>query len=120
MDQNTSTIAELRAERVDQVSVNLASLDASVDADSPSSSPLPQRLQWAVERSKELFNELESERLVFVLPKMKKLMERANQTNGLDFRDFGEGRGRVIRIFRVGVGDVGEDGISGTARTQRQ
>ncbi|KAF5346933.1 hypothetical protein D9758_010123 [Tetrapyrgos nigripes] len=93
MDQNTSTIAELRAEQVDQISDNLprpschpASLDASA-ADSSSSSPLSQRLHCVMEGLKELFNELEPEQLVFVLPKMEKLMERANETKGLDFRE---------------------------------
>ncbi|KAF5344582.1 hypothetical protein D9758_013887 [Tetrapyrgos nigripes] len=92
MDQNTSIIAELRAEQVDQISDNvskpsyyLASLDAPADADSSSSSPLPQRLKLAVERLKELFNELDPEQLVVVRPKIRKLMDlgRASETIGL-------------------------------------
>ncbi|KAF5346916.1 hypothetical protein D9758_010094 [Tetrapyrgos nigripes] len=102
MDQNASTIAELRAEQVDQVSDNLsrlsyrrlASLDASADIDSSSSSPLPHQLQWAVESVKELFNKLEPQQLVVVLPRIRKLMDlgRANQTNvlGLGLREFDE------------------------------
>ncbi|KAF5366197.1 hypothetical protein D9758_005782 [Tetrapyrgos nigripes] len=82
MDQNTSIIAELRAEQVDQISDNvsrlsyrLASLDASADPYSSPSSPLPRRLQWALERSKELFNKLEPKQLVVILPTIRKLME---------------------------------------------
>ncbi|KAF5364763.1 hypothetical protein D9758_009347 [Tetrapyrgos nigripes] len=92
MDQNTSTIAELRAEQVDQISGNisrlsyrLASLDPSADTDSSSSSPLPRRLQWVVDRSKELFNELEPKQLVVVLPTIRQLMERVDERKWLDF-----------------------------------
>ncbi|KAF5346924.1 hypothetical protein D9758_010098 [Tetrapyrgos nigripes] len=95
MDQNTPTIAaELRAEQVDQISDNLskldrlASLDASADADSSSSSSLPQGLQWMVKKSKELFNELERKQLVVVLPTIRQLMERVNEKNGLDYQEF--------------------------------
>ncbi|KAF5346917.1 hypothetical protein D9758_010095 [Tetrapyrgos nigripes] len=111
MDQNTSTIAELRAsaEQVDQIldnvsrlSYRLASLDAS-DADSLSLSPLPNQLQWAVESVKELFNKLEPEQLVFVLPRIRKLIDlgRANQTNGLgldlqEFDEFGQLLDRIV------------------------
>ncbi|KAF5346969.1 hypothetical protein D9758_010124 [Tetrapyrgos nigripes] len=111
MDQNTSTIAELRAEQVDQISDNLprpsyhlASLHMSASADSSSSSPLSQRLHWVMEGLKKLFNELvEPEQLVFVLPKMEKLMERANETKGLDFREFDQflqdsGLGRLLIV----------------------
>ncbi|KAF5362957.1 hypothetical protein D9758_007111 [Tetrapyrgos nigripes] len=78
---------ELRAEQVDQIPDNLsrpsyhhlASLDVSADADSSSSSPLPHRFQWVVERSKELLNELESKQLLVVLPTIRQLMERVNQ-----------------------------------------
>ncbi|KAF5346970.1 hypothetical protein D9758_010125 [Tetrapyrgos nigripes] len=110
MDQNTSTIAELRAEQVDQISDNLprpsyhlASLHMSASADSSSSSPLSQRLHWVMEGLKKLFNELEPKQLVFVLPKMEKLMERANETKGLDFREFDQflqdsGLGRLLIV----------------------
>ncbi|KAF5346981.1 hypothetical protein D9758_010102 [Tetrapyrgos nigripes] len=110
MDQNTSTIAELRAEQVDQILDNvsrpsyyrLASLDAS-DADSLSSSPLPHQLQWAVESVKELVNKLEPEQLVVVLPRIRKLIDlgRANQTNVLgpglrEFDEFGQLLSRLV------------------------
>ncbi|KAF5340454.1 hypothetical protein D9758_013578 [Tetrapyrgos nigripes] len=112
MDQNTSTIAKLRAEQVDQISDNLsrslyqlAPLDASADADSSSPSPLPQQLQWAVERLKELFNELEPEQLLVVLPEIRKLMDlgRYNQSNGLglglrEFDEFGQLLGRLMTV----------------------
>ncbi|KAF5346979.1 hypothetical protein D9758_010104 [Tetrapyrgos nigripes] len=111
MDQNASTIAELRAEQVDQISDNLsrlsyrrlASLDASADTDSSSSSPLPHQLQWVVESVKELFNKLEPEQLVVVLPRIRKLMDlgRVNQTNVLglglqEFDEFGQLLGRLV------------------------
>ncbi|KAF5346968.1 hypothetical protein D9758_010121 [Tetrapyrgos nigripes] len=111
MDQNTSTIAELRAEQVDQISDNvsrvsyrLASLSVSADADSSSSSPLPHRLQWAVERAEELFNELEPQwQRVIVLPRIRKLIDLgpANQTNVLglglqEFDKFGQLLGRLV------------------------
>ncbi|KAF5346925.1 hypothetical protein D9758_010099 [Tetrapyrgos nigripes] len=109
MDQNTSTIAELRAEQVDQISDNvsrssyhLPSLDASANADSSLSSPLPQRLKWAVGRLKELFNELEPEQLGVVLPKTRKLMDlgRASETNGLgwEFDQFGQLLGSLLTL----------------------
>ncbi|KAF5371612.1 hypothetical protein D9758_003491 [Tetrapyrgos nigripes] len=111
MDQNTPTIAaELRPEQIDQIldnlprpSYHLASLDASADVDLSSSSPLPQRVHWAMERLKKLFSELEPEQLVFVLPKMRKLMERAKQNKGLDFPEFDQflrysGLGRLLIV----------------------
>ncbi|KAF5344608.1 hypothetical protein D9758_013890 [Tetrapyrgos nigripes] len=109
MDQNTSIIAELRAEQVDQISDNvsrpsyhLASLDTSADADSSSSSPLPLRLQWALGRLKELFNELELEQLVVVRPRIRKLMDlgRASETNGLGWEidEFGQRLGSLKTI----------------------
>ncbi|KAF5342807.1 hypothetical protein D9758_013366 [Tetrapyrgos nigripes] len=108
MDQNTSTIAELRAEQVDQISDNvsrlsyrLASLDTSADADSSSPSPLPRRLQWVVDRSKELFNELEPNQLVIVLPTIRQLMERVNKKNGLDFRVFEKFAQLLSRLVAV-------------------
>ncbi|KAF5355431.1 hypothetical protein D9758_006404 [Tetrapyrgos nigripes] len=110
MDQNTSTIAELRAKQVDQISDNLSrlsyhlasvSLNASADADSSSSSPLPRRFQWAVERLKGLFNQLEPKQLVVVLPRIRQLMERVNEKSGLGFREFDEFAqllGRLVAI----------------------
>ncbi|KAF5346978.1 hypothetical protein D9758_010107 [Tetrapyrgos nigripes] len=106
MDQNISTIAEPRAtEQIDQISDNPSRLschlDACADASSSSSYPLPHRLQWAVERLKQLSTELEPDQLVVVLPKIRKLVERANQTNGLDLSEFDEFRqllGRLVTI----------------------